>query len=78
MLMIENGFIYLAVLILIASTIVYTEKKTQAKIFEYLPAIVIIYFVVMLFSTFVHFIGSVYDKVNNVSSLTYFYNGRTY
>ena len=52
MLMIENGFIYLAVLILIASTIVYTEKKTQAKIFEYLPAIVIIYFVVMLFSTF--------------------------
>jgi uncharacterized membrane protein len=50
--MIENGFIYLAVLILITSAIVYTEKKTQAKIFEYLPSIVIIYFAVMLFSTF--------------------------
>jgi len=50
--MIENGFIYLSVIILIASSIVYTEKKTQAKVFEYLPSIVIIYFVVMLFSTF--------------------------
>jgi len=50
--MIENGFIYLVALILIASAIVYTEKKTQNKVFEYLPAIVIIYFVVMLFSTF--------------------------
>lgn len=50
--MIENGFIYLVALILIASAIVYTEKKTQHKVFEYLPGIVIIYFVVMLFSTF--------------------------
>ena len=50
--MIENGFIYLTAIILIASSIVYTEKKTQAKIFEYLPSIVIIYFAVMLFSTF--------------------------
>jgi len=50
--MIENGFTYLAVLIMIGSAIVYTEKKTQYRLFEYLPAIVIIYFVVMLFSTF--------------------------
>ncbi len=50
--MIENGFTYLAVLMIIGSTIVYTEKKTQYKLFEYLPSIVIIYFVVMLFSTF--------------------------
>ena len=50
--MIENGFMYLLVLILIGSSIVYTEKRSQHKLFEYLPAIVIIYFVVMLFSTF--------------------------
>ena len=50
--MIENGILYLAVIILIATAIVYTEKKSQAKLFEYLPSIVILYFVVMLFSTF--------------------------
>ena len=50
--MIENGFTYLAVLMMIAATIVYSEKKSQHKLFEYLPAIVIIYFVVMLASTF--------------------------
>ncbi len=37
---------------MIGSAIVYTEKKSQHKLFEYLPSIVIIYFVVMLFSTF--------------------------
>jgi len=50
--MIENGFTYLAVLMMIASSIVYTEKKSQHKLFEYLPAIVIVYLVVMLASTF--------------------------
>ena len=50
--MIENGFTYLAVLMMIASGIVYIEKKSQHKLFAYLPAIVIIYFVVMLASTF--------------------------
>ncbi len=50
--MIENGFIYLVVLMMIGSAIVYTEKKSRHKLFEYLPSIVIIYFVVMLFSTF--------------------------
>jgi len=50
--MIENGLIYLLALIIIITMIIYTEKKTQAKIFEYLPAIVIVYFAVMLFSTF--------------------------
>ncbi|RLA66989.1 MAG: hypothetical protein DRQ78_03365 [Epsilonproteobacteria bacterium] len=50
--MIENGFAYLAVLIFIASAIVYTEKKSQHKLFAYLPSIVILYFVIMLASTF--------------------------
>lgn len=50
--MVENGFAYLALLIFITSSIVFVEKKTNHKLFEYLPAIVIIYFSVMLFSTF--------------------------
>ncbi len=50
--MIDNGFTYVAVLAMTAASIVFLEKRTQAKIFEYLPAIVILYFVVMLFSTF--------------------------
>jgi len=50
--MIENAFSYLAILTIIASSIVYIEKKSQHKLFAYLPAIVIIYFIVMLLSTF--------------------------
>ena len=62
--MIENGILYLAALILIASGIVYTEKKTKAKLFEYLPSIVIIYFVVMLFSTF-----GLWQKTDSVTAV---------
>ncbi len=61
--MIENGFTYLAVLMMIGSTIVYTEKKSQHKLFEYLPAIVIIYFVVMLLSTF-----GLWEKTESVTA----------
>ena len=61
--MIENGFTYLAILMMIASSIVYTEKKTQHKIFSYLPSIVIIYFLVMLASTF-----GVWEKTDSVTA----------
>ena len=61
--MIENGFTYLAVLMMTGSIIVYTEKKSQHKLFEYLPAIVIIYFVVMLFSTF-----GLWEKTESVTT----------
>jgi uncharacterized membrane protein len=50
--MIDDGFTYVALLVMIAAAIVYTEKKSRYKLFEYLPSIVILYFVVMLFSTF--------------------------
>jgi len=50
--MIENGLIYLAVLAMTAASIVFLEKRTQARLFEYLPSIVILYFVVMLLSSF--------------------------
>lgn len=48
---------------MIGSTVVYTEKKTQHKLFEYLPAIVIIYFLVMLLSTF-----GVWQKSDSVNA----------
>jgi len=50
--MVGNGIAYLVLLIIIASSVVFIEKKTKYKLFEYLPSIVIIYFSVMLFSTF--------------------------
>lgn len=61
--MIENGFTYVAILMMIASSIVYIEKKSQNKMFEYLPAIVIIYFVVMLASTF-----GLWEKTESVTA----------
>lgn len=62
--MIENGILYLAAIILIALSIVYVEKKTQARLFEYLPSIVVIYFVVMLFSTF-----GLWQKTDSVTAV---------
>jgi len=49
--MIENGFAYLSLLIFLASVIVYLDRSYRFKLFDYLPAIVILYFLVMLFST---------------------------
>jgi uncharacterized membrane protein len=49
--MITTAFPYLAILIFIASSLVFLEAKTKAKLFEYLPAIVILYFTVMSLST---------------------------
>jgi len=48
--MIENGFTYVALLLFIASSIVFFTEKTKWKIFDYLPAVVIIYFSVMILS----------------------------
>jgi len=49
--MIENPYIYLVFLAAVATLIVLIQKQSHAKIFEYLPAIVILYFLVMLLST---------------------------
>ncbi|CAA6813889.1 MAG: DUF819 domain-containing protein [uncultured Sulfurovum sp.] len=49
--MITTAFPYLTILIFIASMLVFLEHKTKAKLFEYLPAIVILYFTVMTLST---------------------------
>ena len=49
--MIEHGLEYIVLLAVVASAIVLVEKKTEARFFEYLPSIVILYFTVMLLST---------------------------
>jgi len=49
--MITHAFPYLSVLLFIASMLVFIEATTKAKFFEYLPAIVILYFMVMSLST---------------------------
>jgi len=61
--MIENGFTYLAVLTMIAASIVYIENKTNHKVFAYFPAIVLIYFTVMLASTF-----GLWEKTDSVTA----------
>ncbi len=62
--MIHNGIIYLIAIILIALVIVYTEQKSKAKFFEYLPSIVVVYFVVMLFSSF-----GLWQKTDSVTAI---------
>ena len=49
--MITTPFEYLTILIFIASILVYIQHKTKAKLFEYLPAIVILYFLIMTLSS---------------------------
>ena len=46
--MITSGFTYLAVIVFFASLIIGLENQTKSKFFEYVPAIVLIYFAVML------------------------------
>ncbi len=49
--MIESSLGYITILLAVASSIVYLQERYRWRIFEYLPAIVVIYFVVMLLST---------------------------
>jgi len=50
--MITSGLAYLLLLVAITAVIVYTQKCTRHRLFDYLPPIVILYFTVMLLSTF--------------------------
>ncbi len=49
--MISDGTTYLAILLFVASTIVIVAKQSRAKLFDYLPPIVILYFLIMVLST---------------------------
>ena len=61
--MITTAFPYLTLLLFIASILVYLEAQTKAKLFEYLPAIVILYFTVMTLSTL-----GVWSKTEEINS----------
>lgn len=50
--MITDGFTYLAVLLLIGGAIRLLETGTNHRIFDYLPGVVALYFIVMVLSTF--------------------------
>ena len=50
--MLTTAFTYIASLFAIAGTLKFLEEQMQWRIFTYLPAIVLLYFVVMLCSTF--------------------------
>ena len=50
--MTSTSLTYISSLLLICSSIVYLTNRSKLKIFEYLPAIVIIYFVIVLLSIF--------------------------
>jgi len=49
--MITSGFTYIAFLIFFAGVMVMLEKKTQAKLFNVLPPVVLIYLITMLMCT---------------------------
>ncbi|SNS03290.1 Uncharacterized membrane protein [Anaerovirgula multivorans] len=50
--MITNGFTYLAFIVFFGAVIVWTEKSHKGKFFKYVPAVVLIYLISMLLSTF--------------------------
>lgn len=49
--MITNGFTYIAFLIFLAASLVMLEKKTQSKVFKYVPPVVLLYLLAMIFCT---------------------------
>jgi uncharacterized membrane protein len=61
--MITTAFTYLSVLLFIASILVYLESNTKAKFFDYLPAIVILYFSIMTLSTL-----GLWEKTNEINA----------
>lgn len=49
--MITNGFTYVAVLIFITALLVWLQKHTKSKFFDYAPPIVLLYLITMIFCT---------------------------
>ncbi len=50
--MITNGFTYIAVLIFLAAMLVWLQKYTKAKFFDFVPPIVLLYLITMILCTF--------------------------
>lgn len=49
--MITNGFTYIAVLIFLAAMLVWLQKYTKSKFFDFAPPIVLLYLITMIFCT---------------------------
>ena len=49
--MITNGFTYIAVLVFIAAMLVWLQRYTKSKFFDYAPPIVLLYLITMIFCT---------------------------
>ena len=49
--MITNGFTYIAVLVFIAAMLVWLQRYTKSKFFDYAPPIVLLYLVTMILCT---------------------------
>lgn len=49
--MITNGFTYIAFLVFLAAILVMLEKTTKAKVFKYVPPVVMLYLLAMVFCT---------------------------
>ncbi len=66
--MIQNGFTFIAFLMFFAGIVIWLEAKYKdSKFFKYVPAIIIIYFTVMLMSTF-----HVWDMTDSVKGSSWF------
>jgi uncharacterized membrane protein len=61
--MIQNGFPYVAIIVFCASFITFLDKSTQSKFFKYIPAVVVLYFAVMVLSS----VG-LWEKTKEVTS----------
>jgi uncharacterized membrane protein len=61
--LITSSFIYVTALLVIAGSLKFLETTTRWRLFEYLPAIVSLYFVVMLCSTF-----GVWEKTEEITN----------
>ena len=49
--MITNGFTYIAVLVFIAALLVWLQRYTKSKFFDYAPPIVLLYLITMILCT---------------------------
>ncbi len=61
--MITTGFSYLASIVFLAAIIVWVQEKYEGKFFDYVPAIVLLYFLTMVIASF-NLWGST-DAINN-------------
>ncbi|WP_262692647.1 DUF819 family protein [Kordiimonas aestuarii] len=61
--MITDGFSYLAILLLVGGAIRMLETSTKHRLFDYLPGVVALYFIVMLMATF-----GVWEQTDSVNA----------